>query len=281
MKTIPLVPASQNTEELQKITDLICECVHPDMVVLLGHYAGMKFANVLRGYELLILIKDIPSVKYREIVHYINVHYPLDKRKEKNLFMHLFSTEFVSKTSSQSHFLTTVRRQGILLFKNNHCELTERIKYKPIHVYQCVRRNTEPCLAMGKALLLDAKRNFENKRYRLTAFYLYHAAFQFVHAVTLVHYGFIPNENEDLPIAYSRIRFCSKELSELWGKTRNLCTLQTFGQIMTFYYWSKIDQHSLLEPELLSKYLQKLQIFEIAADHFCTERFFLLESLQY
>ena len=33
MKTIPMVPACQNMEELHKLTDLICEYIHPQMVI--------------------------------------------------------------------------------------------------------------------------------------------------------------------------------------------------------------------------------------------------------
>lgn len=68
MKTIPMVPACQNMEELHKLTDLICECIHPQMVILFGYYAGMDFHNALKGYEMLVITEEKPMITVRELV---------------------------------------------------------------------------------------------------------------------------------------------------------------------------------------------------------------------
>ena len=70
MKTIPMVPACQNMEELHKLTDLICEYIHPQMVILFGYYAGMDFHNALKGYEMLVIMEEKPTLTDRELVGY-------------------------------------------------------------------------------------------------------------------------------------------------------------------------------------------------------------------
>ena len=75
MKTIPMVPACQNMEELHKLTDLICEYIHPQMVILFGYYAGMDFHNALKGYEMLVIMEEKPTLTVRELVGYLKTHY--------------------------------------------------------------------------------------------------------------------------------------------------------------------------------------------------------------
>ena len=99
MKTIPMVPACQNMEELHKLTDLICEYIHPQMVILFGYYAGMDFHNALKGYEMLVIMEEKPTLTVRELVGYLKTHYPLDNRKEKNLSLHIFTAEFIHHLS--------------------------------------------------------------------------------------------------------------------------------------------------------------------------------------
>ena len=77
MKTIPMVPACQNMEELHKLTDLICEYIHPQMVILFGYYAGMDFHNALKGYEMLVIMEEKPTLTVRELVGYLKTHYRL------------------------------------------------------------------------------------------------------------------------------------------------------------------------------------------------------------
>lgn len=281
MKTIPKVPATQNIEELQKLTGLICECIQPEMVILLGHYAGMKISSILKGYELLILTKNNPKLSYRELLHYLNLHNNPEERKEKYIAIYLFTTDFVRQMSPQSYFFTSARREGILLYQSENCDLKERTKYKPTRVYQNIRKDVETSLTTGKFILTDAIRHQESQHYRLAAFYLYLATIQFIRAVSLVHYGFIPDENEELSIAYSKIRYCSQELSDLWEKSGKLTSIQMFGRLLSYYHHTKMEKFFIKHSDTLPEYVDKLQDLEKASEMFCTERLHFLEKLQY
>ena len=136
MKTIPMVPACQNMEELHKLTDLICEYIHPQMVILFGYYAGMDFHNALKGYEILVIMEEKPTLTVRELVGYLKTHYPLDNRKEKNLSLHIFTAEFIHHRTSLSYFFYAIRKEGILLYESENCILKESVAYKPTRSYQ-------------------------------------------------------------------------------------------------------------------------------------------------
>ena len=149
MKTIPMVPACQNMEELHKLTDLICEYIHPQMVILFGYYAGMDFHNALKGYEMLVIMEEKPTLTVRELVGYLKTHYPLDNRKEKNLSLHIFTAEFIHHRTSLSYFFYAIRKEGILLYESENCILKESVAYIPTRSYQQIVGLSDQCLALG------------------------------------------------------------------------------------------------------------------------------------
>ena len=147
MKTIPFVPACQNMAEIQKLTVLITDFIHPEMIVLFGRYAGMPLYDIRGGYELLILTEAQPSVSVKELTGYLATHFPLQERKEPNIALHLLTVGFVHHRSSQSYFLYTIRKEGILLYKNESCKLRDVVYYKPVRSYRQAEGYSDQCLA--------------------------------------------------------------------------------------------------------------------------------------
>lgn len=101
------------------------------MVILFGYYAGMDFHNALKGYEMLVIMEEKPTLTVRELVGYLKTHYPLDNRKEKNLSLHIFTAEFIHHRTSLSYFFYAIRKEGILLYESENCILKESVAYKP------------------------------------------------------------------------------------------------------------------------------------------------------
>ena len=280
MKTIPLIPACQNMEELQKLTNLICEYVHPQMIILFGYYAGMTIGNVLKGYELLILTQEKPSVSYRALLQYLELHFHVADRREKNLGVYLYPLEFVKYKSVQSYFLTTIRQEGLLLYKSENCKLNERIRYKPIKALQQAEKSYQLAFELGQAFLDNARHNLESGSCRLTAFHLYQSALQFIRAVNFVYYGFVLEERENLLIAFSRVRYCSTELMQLWEGDKELAAWRLFGRLQSFDYQARFKEQFRIQENLLNRYVKQLQLLETVTEHFCTQRLKEMKILQ-
>ena len=171
MKTIPFVPACQNMEEIQKLAVLITDFIHPEMIVLFGRYAGMPSYDIRGGYELLILTANQPAVGVKEVMGYLAMNFPEKDRKEPYLSLHLLTVVFVHHHSSQSHFLYTIRKEGVLLYKNESCKLKDKVCYKPVRSYRQAEGYSDQCLALGRAFLQDARRQQQSGIPRMSAFY--------------------------------------------------------------------------------------------------------------
>jgi len=279
MKIIPMVPACQNMAELKKLTDLVCECVHPDMIVLFGHYAGMNEVCIHRGYEFLVITREPQSETYRDVLSYINEHHPQEVRTEKYLSVYLFTVDSVQQMTSRSYFLMSIRREGILLYRSEECSIQEHHKWKPNYALRHTANFTGHAMKMGKALLADAERNYEMQIYRLTAFYLYQAAIEFTHAAVFAHYGFLPNQSKDLFNSYMHIRQCTKELAELWNTPRDETGVSLLRRLAGYKRYISADYVNA-NPDSLSQCIEKVKILQIIAERFCSEKLLLLKNLQ-
>ena len=268
-----------NADEIKKITNLICDVLHPEMIVLFGQYAGMPPTNILGGYEFLILCRETSPVLLRELRHYINLHLTMEEGQEKSLSLNLFSVDLVIHKSYLSYFLLTIRQQGILLYTNNRYNLLEKIRFRPQRIYEHTLKQTARCLSMGKAFLENARYNREQKTWPLTAFHLYQAAVQLMQAIMFAHFGFIPNASEDLLTFYSHIRYCSEELNGLWDGDNNLSGWRFFSRLQQFHKQALSSGEFYTSPVLLSDCLERAHLLLLAAENFCQEKLSFLKSL--
>lgn len=268
-----------NADEIKKITDLICDVLQPEMIILFGQYAGMPPTNILKGYEFLILHRETSPVLLRELRHSINLHLPLEERQEKSLSLNLFPVDLVIHKSYLSYFLLTIRQQGVLLYTNNRYNLLEKVRFQPQRIYEHTLKQTTKCLSIGKAFLENAQYNWEKNTWPLTAFHLYQAALQLMQAIMFVHFGFIPNATEDLLTFYSHIRYCSEELNGLWDGDDNLSGWRFFSRLQHFHKQALSSEEFHTSPILLSDCLKRTHLFRLTAENFCQEKLAFLKNL--
>ena len=280
MKTIPFVPACQNMEEIQKLTVLITDFIHPEMIVLFGRYAGMPLYDIRGGYELLILTEDQPSVSVKELAGYLATHFPVQERKEPNIALHLLTVGFVHHRSSQSYFLYTIRKEGVLLYKNESCKLRDVVYYKPVRSYRQAEGYSDQCLALGRAFLQDARRQQQSGIPRLSAFYLSQAATQFLRAAAFVYYGFIPERKEDLLVTYLRTRYCSAGMAGLWEGEGWLSEWCLFGRLQSFSYKARYSYPFVVDSDLLAHCMDSVIKTEKVVGSFCADRLRFLAHLR-
>ena len=278
MKIIPSISVCHNIDELNKLVALICDYIHPELIILFGKYAGMQSTDIREGYELLILTKEAPAITYQELNVYLQAHFTIGEREEKNLIVHLFSLDFVRRMSCISPFFLLVRRHGILLYKKKECKLKDRIKYKGRKVSQNIKTNTDLAVELAKTFLEDARRQCELKRERIAGFYLYQSAVQLIRAVTYAYYGFIPMGTEDLQITYSRIRYCTNELWELWGKNGDYESWRQLGKLQTMNYHARFSPNFKVNSGFLSACLSRVEAFVSATEAYCAQRMHELKT---
>ena len=279
MKTIPIVPACQNIEEIHRLSCMIEDFIHPEMIILFGRYAGMALHDIRGGYEMLILTADRPKVGIRELAGYLDSHFPVGDRKEKYLSLHLLTVNFVHHRSTQSHFLYTIRNEGILLYKSPSCKLKAEVHYKPTRCYRQAEGYSDLCLALGRAFLQDARRQQQNGIPRLSAFYLSQAVTQFLRAAAFVYYGFIPEQKEDLLVTYLRVRNCSAGMACLWAGDGWLSEWTLFGRLQSFCYKARYSYPFTVDSDLLARCMASALKTEKVAGDFCAERLRLLDAL--
>lgn len=270
MKTIPLVPACQNIMELTKLAELTVEMIQPEMVILFGYYAGMPLASTHRGYELLVLTREKPTITYSEILHYLQQHYPQAERTEKNLSVYVFSQEVVLQMTSRSYFLSSIRKEGILLYRSAGCQIPDRVRWKPGIACRHLTAYAEHSLQIGRRLLDDARHNFELQVYHLTAFYLCQAALEFSRCVAYAYYGFIPEVKNDLFATYAFIRHSSAEFPKLWATPQDPTGTQLLKRLSASK--NMTSDRSLIQPEGLITCTEKLNQFHEICENYCKTR---------
>lgn len=280
MKTIPNVPACQNMEEIQRLTDLITEFVHPEVIILFGRYAGMSFHNIKGGYEMLILTKNETELTTGELHCYLDRHFPIEERRERHLSFHLLKLDFVVCRSSFSYFLYIIRKEGFLLYQHESCRFKEHLHYRAVEVREHVTAFAQQCLALGDAFLLDARHHWQYGVPRLSAFYLYQANLQFVRAALCVHYGFLPGKKENILADYLAIRYCSEEIAALWYGDGNLSQWHLFGRLQSFCYKARFNCPFPLHPNTLSNFMSFTFRVRRATENFCTERIRFLKEIE-
>lgn len=140
------------------------------MIVLFGRYAGMPSYDIRGGYELLILTANQLAVGVKEVMGYLAMNFPEKDRKEPYLSLHLLTVVFVHHHSSQSHFLYTIRKEGVLLYKNESCKLKDKVCYKPVRSYRQAEGYSDQCLALGRAFLQDARSSATERSPRMSLF---------------------------------------------------------------------------------------------------------------
>ncbi len=279
MKTIPIVPACQNIEEIHRLSHLIIDFIHPEMIILFGQYAGMSLHDIRKGYEMLILTVDQPKVGIRELTGYLDSHFPAEDRKEKYLSLHLLTVNFVHHRSTQSYFLYIIRKEGILLYKSQSCKLKDEVHYKPTRCYRQAEGHSDQCLALGRAFLQDARRQQQNGIPRLSAFYISQATAQFLRAAAFVYYSFIPEQKEDLLVTYLRIRNCSADMACLWAGDGWLSEWNLFGRLQSFCYKARYSYPFTVDSDLLVRCMASALKMEKVVGDFCMEQLRFLKAL--
>lgn len=279
MNNFSTFPFYQNMEEIKKISDLICDYLHPEMVILFGQYAGMPPTTILGGYEFLVIIQESTSILVREVRHYINLNLSLEERREKNLSLNIFTANLVIHKSYISYFLLSIRQHGLLMYTNHRLNLFKKVHCRPVRLFEFTSKQTSRCLSLGKAFLENAQYNWDKKVFRLTAFQLYHASSQFLLALLYAHFGFVPDMKEDILTLYSYIRYCSEELNGLCDGNNNLSGWRLFSRLQNFNTHPLFSEEFYISSLLLSDYLKKLQLFQIATENFCQDKLSFLKTL--
>lgn len=234
MKTFEMLPMHRNADELLKITELIKECVQPVSVILYGHYAETKFANITGGYELLVITEHTISLQIGDVYNYINQHYPKEKRTEKGLFIYLLSTGFMNSAREYNYFLNTILSEGVMLYCAENFRINDqKLNLKKI-ITKTVYESTQN-IELGNTLLQFASQSIANNAPHQAIFLLYQATRVFLTGIANVFCGFIPLERGNLYHIYSWIRFCQQELAEVWNfnnplNKHSLKRMETFNE---------------------------------------------------
>lgn len=278
MKTLPPIPAYQQFEELQKLTRLICEFLHPEMIILFGHYAGMNSCHILKGYEMLILTSGKCPVSFQELRQHLNQHFPPEKRLEKHFSTCILTTDFVRARTSTSHFLYDIRQNGILLYQKNGCKLSKRVRYKPTRTYQETEKNTALCLHLGNEFWEDALYHYEKENFRLAAFYLYQSTLQLFRGIIYAHFNFIPERDYDLPAAYSLIRHYSEEIANLSEQSPKF--IQLLQHLQSYNYKARFNTMFQVNEQLCEQHLRLVGRIKTAAENFSRIKLDQLKKLQ-
>lgn len=276
MKTLPLIPACGQIRELQKLTAIIREHFHPEMLILFGHYAGMQTNCLNRGYEMLILTPDKTNADTKAFYNHLDERYPPQEREEKHLSLCILPTDLVREKSPASYFLYSIRKDGLILYQDATCKLKPS-KLNP----EFIRRKTETyvslCLYLGNSLLSDAQRRLEIKDYRLATFYLSRALQEFVRGIVFAHFGFLPESRENLWPIFCRLRLYSGEIATLWTSNERFQNL--FQNLQRLCYKALFSEHCNITSDLTEPYVRMTIQLQKTAESFYQSRMQFLKNL--
>lgn len=271
MKTFQLIPAFRNVDELQKIVNLIRECIEPVKVILLGRYAGMELASALGGYELLVITRSRSKMGALGVQQYIDKRFLPKERTEKRLSIYLLPFDFVVGKHHSNYFLYTVSVQGYILYDDDAYSLWRRSGFKSAKALRAAQQDMDRCLGLGFQFLQDAESRNAANQCRMTAFLIYQTARQFLLAVALVVYGFEPHEENSLISDYSLARHASEELSGLWDLD-DLQSRDVLNRLHSFNHASRFAHNFNYPPQKLAEYLDQLRCLALEAEKVCRAR---------
>lgn len=278
MKTLQMVPACRNADELQRIVALIRECAPPAMVILFGHYAGMTLQSVYRGYELLVLFPQGIQVSGRQLLRYVNEHFPPEVRLEKDIFFYVFPIEQVSGAHHCNYFFQSISQEGYVLYDSGEYTLWRRNNFKCVRARQKAEADAMRYLELGQHFLTDAEQHLSKNERRATAFLLYQSARLFLSAVVWTYYGYEPQGENSLISNYTFARHCSGELSQLWDMASPQGK-QSLHRLHSFNYRARFQRQFICPIEELAAYFQKISQLGEAAKTACEARIALLYQL--
>lgn len=257
MKTFEMLPMHRNADELLKITELIKECAQPVSVILYGHYAETKFANITGGYELLVITQHKTSLQAGDVHSYVNKHYPKEERVQKALFIHLLNTGFMSSEREHNYFLHTVLSEGVMLY----CAENFRINDHKLNLKKIITKTAYEStqnIELGNALLQYAAQSIASNAPHQAIFLLYQATRIFLKGIANVFYGFIPLECGNLYHIYAWVRLCQQELSEVWN-FNNPINKHSLKRMENFNEKARYNPDFHIYPEEIIAYHEKVK----------------------
>lgn len=277
MKTLPLIPACGQIRELQKLTFIIREYFHPEMLILFGHYAGMQTNCLNRGYEMLILTPEKTNADIKAFYDHLDERFHPEEREEKHLSVYILPTDLVREKSSASYFLYSIRKDGLILYQDKKCELKPS-KLNPEFICRKTEEYVDLCLYLGNGLLSDAQHRLETKDYRLATFYLSRALQEFVRGIVFAHFGFLPESREDLWPIFCRLRLYSGEIATLWESNDQFQYL--FQNLQKLCYKALFSEHCSITSDSVEPYVRMTIQLQETAESFYQSRIQFFKNLQ-
>lgn len=279
MKTPLLISDTHVVEELQRITDLICECNNVAFVILFGSYAGMEYRSALGGYELLVLTTEEPLLGGSETCRYVEEHFPKEMRLEERLIIYVNSLQMANSEYHHSYFCYVVRNEGVLFYNCHNYKLWRKNSFNCLLAYQRAKADTEKYLSLGKLFLRDAVWHFVRKEYRIAATNIYLAASVLYYTVARVYYRYNTSEADNFHATYTLASHISPELANLWKVKDDMDHKYSFYYLYSLNYQSRFKSEFNCPPKVIRVHLEKVKLLAQIVEKECNKRVELLNGM--
>ena len=203
-------------QELQRVTQLIVETVHPEKIILFGSYAtgnwveekyteGHITYEYISDYDLLVITKSGEKRKDYEIADQLKNR--LRFRVPVNIITH--DIEYINrKLKEGQYFFTDIVREGILLYDAGDTLFAVPKELSADERKMIVQKDFDNWFSSAEEFLVDAKNAFQRKSFKNSIFYLHQAAERIYNTVLLVFTGYKPKTHN-----LDKLRSLSKTFS--------------------------------------------------------------------
>jgi len=229
-KSIAFLPKCKH-DDLNYIVSLVRKKLpQTEMIILYGSYARNNYVDYdekiefgitttyMSDYDILVVTNEISDKDAGKILDNIVDRYNQNPKRRTPVQFVNESIEKLNKDLSEGrYFYTEVKREGIVLYNSGNFKLARRRKLKYEEIKQQAEEYFNDTFAQANDFLLNARFNYDLKKYRMASFMLHQACENYYYAINLV-FTLKNNKQHNLSKLTSSVKKYSENLAEVFPR---------------------------------------------------------------
>ncbi|MHA4807740.1 HEPN domain-containing protein [Flavitalea flava] len=271
-------------DQIDRITKVIINCIHPEKVILFGLFgtsgaggnviATSQFPSWTGSYDLLVIMRRGDRRPDQELQELITNRC----RSVTPVTVLVHDIEYINDQLSEgNYFFSSILQEAVLLYDAGSCPFVKATPPDLFLIKTKARRDFERWWFQGKAFFRSALFNRQQKQMNIAVFLLHQAAEHAYQAILLVFTGYKPcTHNLDKLRRYT-CRF-SIELAMLFpGNSKAEESL--FRLLLYSYIDARYKEGYSIGEDDLDQLTERIDHLLSLAERLCRNRFVLLDKM--
>ncbi|MFT4060521.1 MAG: HEPN domain-containing protein [Legionella sp.] len=265
--------------ELSKITHIINEITHSEMIVLFGSYARNEWVEdkydeihyrYQSDFDILVIVQTNSEAVQSRFEREIEEKIGRDETINTPVSIIVHDINFVNKRLNKAqYFFTDIKKQGILLYNSGKYQLNEAKELSKAERKKLAQEDFDYWFSSANEFWIGFMIFFERGSYSIAAFQLHQVTERLLSGILLVFTRYKPNTH-DLGVLKKLVNSVDSRLAQIFP-LNNIENQRLFKLLRKAYVDARYKPSYVITKEELTKLSQHVEELKKIGELICRE----------